>query len=142
MQYLYPVDIRTDEDGRHVVLFPDLPECMTDGADRAEALTEAIDALEESLAYRINDKLEIPAPSPHRGRPVVAPGAAIGAKAALYQAFTAAGISQAELARRLGVDRSEIRRLLSPRHGSSIERLNDAVAQLDRRLVVGWRGAA
>lgn len=142
MQYLYPVDISTDEDGRHLVLFPDLPECMTDGADRAEALTEAIDALEASLAYRINYKLEIPAPSPHRGRPVVAPGAAIAAKAALYQALTAAGISQAKLARRLGVDRSEIRRLLSPRHGSSIERLNDAVARLDRRLVVGWRGAA
>lgn len=142
MQYLYPVDIRIDEDGRHVVLFPDLPECMTDGASRDEALTEAIDALEESLAYRINYKKEIPPPSPHRGRPVVAPGAAIAAKAALYQAFGAAGISQAELARRLGVDRSEIRRLLSPRHGSSIERLNDAVAQLDRRIVVGWRGAA
>ena len=35
----------------------------------------------------------------------MAPGAAIAAKAALYQALTAAGISQAELARRLGVER-------------------------------------
>ena len=142
MDYLYPIDISIDEDGRHLVMFPDLPECMTDGASRAEALTEAIDALEASLAYRISYKLDIPPPSPRRGRPVVAPGAAIATKAALYQALTAADISKAELARRMGIDRSEIQRLLDPRHGSSIERLNDAIILLDRRLVVGWRGAA
>ena len=142
MDYLYPVDISLDEDGRHLVLYPDFPECATDGATRAEALTEAIDALEEALAWRINYKKEIPAPSPRRGRPAVMPGARIAAKVALYQALAAAGISRIELARRLGVDKTEVRRLLDPRHGSSLDRLDQAVRAAGQRLQVGLRGGA
>ncbi len=141
MDYLYPVDIRIDEDGRHVVNFPDLPECHTDGASREEALIEASDALEEAIAGRIYHREEIPAASPRRGRPVVAPGARIAAKAALYQAFRDAGVSKTELARRLGVDHREARRLLDPRHPSSLDRLDRAVTALDRRLIVGLRAA-
>ncbi len=141
MDYLYPVAIRIDEDGRHVVNFPDLPECITDGATRAEALTEAVDALEVVLTYRIRHKKDIPAPAPRRRRPVVAPGVRIAAKAALYQAFRDAGVTKTELARRLGVDHREARRLLDPRHPSSLDRLAQAVAALDQRLVVGLRAA-
>ena len=142
MDYIYPVDITIDEGGWHLVTFPDFPECATDGVTRGEALTEAVDVLEEGLAYRINRKKDIPVPSPRRGRPVVAPGARIAAKTALYQAFRAAGITKTELARRLGVDQREARRLLDPRHGSSLDRLDEAVNALDKRLVVGLRDVA
>ena len=142
MDYLYPVDVSIDEEGFHLVIFPDFPECATDGKTRAEALLEAADALEEAIAGRIFDKEDFRVASPTQGRPVVAPGARIAAKAALYEAFRAAGISKAELARRLGVDKREVHRLLDPRHGSSLDRLDQAVRALDRRLVIGWRGAA
>ncbi len=142
MDYLYPVDIRIDEDGRHVVHIRDLPECHTDGATRAEALTEAVDALEAALAVRITHKEEIPVPSPRRGRPAVMPGARIAAKVALYQALATAGISRYQLARRMGVDKSEVRRLLDPRHGSSLDRLDQAVRAAGQRLQVGLRGGA
>ncbi len=142
MDYLYPVDVSIDEEGFHLVIFPDLPECATDGKTRAEALREASDALEEAIAGRIYHKEDIPVASPRRGRPVVVPGARIAAKAALYEAFRAAAISKAELARRLDVDKREVHRLLDPRHGSSLDRLDEAVRALDRRLVIGWRGAA
>ena len=72
----------------------------------------------------------------------MAPGARIAAKVALYQAFREAGISKSELARRLGVDHREARRLLDPRHGSSLDRLDEAVTALDKRLVVSLRDAA
>ncbi len=142
MDYLYPVDVSIDEKGWHLVIFPDLPGCATDGRTRREALDQAVDALEEGLAVRILCGEEIPVVSPRRGRPVVAPGARIAAKAALYEAFRAAEISKAELARRLGVDKREVHRLLDPRHGTSLDRLDQAVRALDRRLVIGWRGAA
>ncbi len=140
--YLYPVDVSIDEEGWHLVVFPDLPGCATDGRTRRDALAQAIDALEEGLAVRIHYGEEIPVASSRRGRPVVAPGARIAAKAALYEAFRAAGISKAELARRLGVDKREVHRLLDPRHGTSLDPLDQAVRALDRRLVIGWRGAA
>lgn len=140
--YLYPVDVSIDEEGWHLVVFPDLPGCATDGRTRRDALAQAIDALEEGLAVRIHYGEDVPVASPSRGRPVVAPGARIAAKAALYEAFREAGISKAELARRLGVDKREVHRLLDPRHGSSLDRLDQAVRALDRRLIVGWRGAA
>ncbi len=38
MDYIYPVDISIDEDGRHMVLYPDYPEFATDGETRDEAL--------------------------------------------------------------------------------------------------------
>ncbi len=142
MDYVYPVDVSIDEAGFHLVVFPDLPGCATDGRSRREALAEAVDALEEGLAFRIHHKQDIPVPSPRRGRPVVAPGARIAAKTALYQAFRAAGITKTELARRLGVDPREARRLLDPRHGSSLDRLDEAVNALDKRLVVGLRDVA
>ncbi len=141
MDYFYPVDIRIDEDGRHVVNIRDLPECHTDGATRAEALTQAVDALEAALAVRITRKEEIPAASPRRGRPAVMPGARIAAKVALYQALAAAGVSRIELARRMGVDKTEVRRLLDPRHASSLDRLDQAVTALSHRLTIGLRAA-
>ena len=107
MDYLYPVDVSIDEEGFHLVIFPDFPECATDGKTRAEALREAADALEEAIAGRIFDKEDFPVASPPRGRPVVSPGARIAAKAALYEAFRAAAISKAELARRLDVDKRD-----------------------------------
>ncbi len=141
MDYLYPVDIRIDEDGRHVVNFPDLPECHTDGASRAEALIEASDALEEALAGRIFPKEDIPAASPRRGRPMVAPGARIAAKTALYQALREAGVTKAELARRLNVHHREVRRILDPAHPTSLDRLDQAVTALRHRLTIGLRAA-
>ena len=142
MDYVYPVDISIDEAGFHLVVFPDLPGCATDGRSRREALAEAVDALEEGLAFHIHHRRDIPVPSPRRGRPVVAPGARIAAKTALYQAFRAAGSTKTELARRLGADPREARRLLDPRHGSSLDRLDEAVNALDKRLVVGLRDVA
>ena len=46
----YPAELSTDRDGRVLVQFPDIPEALTDGADRAEALREAKDCLEEAVA--------------------------------------------------------------------------------------------
>ena len=141
-RFTYPVDLSTDEAGYVVALFPDLPEAMTNGTHRAEALSEAANCLEEALAGRIRRGDDIPAPSAARGRPRVAPGALISAKAALHLVLREAGMSKVALARRLRCDEAVVRRMLDPRHKSKIERIEAALAVLGKRLVVGVHDAA
>lgn len=134
--FAYPVDLAADEDGRVVARMVDVVGAVTDGADRAEALKEAQDALEEALCAVMSAREDIPPPSPARGRPTVAPGTLISAKIALYEAMAEAGISNVELGRRMGLAENEIRRCLDPRHKTKVDRLDDALAALGRRLIV------
>jgi hypothetical protein len=45
---MFPARLEPDEEGRLVVHFPDLPDALTDCADEAEALAEAVDCLSEA----------------------------------------------------------------------------------------------
>ena len=54
----------------------------------------------------------------------------------MYEAKREVGIGNVELGRRLGVAENEIRRCLDPRHATKINRLEDALATLGRRLIV------
>ena len=45
MIYMYPCQLSPDEDGGLVVGIPDVPEAITSGGDRAEALAMAEDTL-------------------------------------------------------------------------------------------------
>ena len=100
-----PVDV---EPGEAEVIF--LPRCATNGQTVAEAVTEAADALKEAVAHRIVQGLEIPAPSRlKKGQRAVPLSAQMSAKAALYLALRAAGLSKSALARRPGVGEAEVR---------------------------------
>ena len=72
----------------------------------------------------------------------MAPGAVIAAKAALYAARREAGITNVALAKRIGCQETEVRRLLNPRYGSGIGRIEKALAALGKRLFVESRDAA
>ena len=65
----------------------------------------------------------------------VAPG--VAAKLAVLESFIAAGITKSELARRLGRDEKEVRRILDPRHATKLPALTAALRALGKRLVVG-----
>ena len=71
--------------------------------------------------------------------PVPAP---MAAKAALYLAMREAKISNVELARRLGCDEKEVRRMLNPRHATKLPRIQAALEILGKRLVLGMEEAA
>jgi len=137
-EYAYSVVLTPDEeDGGFVVTCPDLPEAVTQGEDRADALEQAADAIEEAVAGRLRRGDEIPAPSlpcGHAG--VVALRSVMAAKAALTLAMREANLSQTALAARLGCDEKEVRRLLDPRHPSKMPRLERALRTLGKGLVV------
>jgi len=140
--YAYPVRLTPDED-TVMVTFPDFPEAGTYGADRAEALVQAADALLSTVATRMTLREDIPRPSRlKRGQVLVALPTLAAAKVALYQALRRDGVSMAELARRVPCDFRQVSRLLDINHRSRLDQLDAAFAALGKRLVVEVRDAA
>jgi antitoxin HicB len=138
----YAVLTRPAKGGGYVVTGRDLPELITQGDRLEHALAEAVDAMDEAIAARMDDGEDLPAATASRkGEYIVTPSAELGAKAALYLAMREAGISKAELARRLRVDEKEVRRLLDTRHPSSLPRMDEAIPYLGKRLVLSLRPA-
>jgi antitoxin HicB len=142
-QFIYPADGERDEAGYFLVTFPDFPEAGTDGETLEEALAEAADCLAEAVAGRIARTEKIPKASrKQKGQYAIAIPAQIAAKAALYLAMKEAGIDKSDLARRLGRDLKEVRRLLDPKQPSKIRRIEEALAAIGQELVVGVQASA
>ena len=66
----------------------------------------------------------------------------MAAKAALYMAMKEAGIANVQLARKLGCDEKEVRRILDPSHPTKLPRIQEALDVLGKRLVLGVEEAA
>ena len=140
-RFEYAVMLKHDGEG-FVVTCRDLPALITQGDDEAGTLREAADAMDEVFAVYMKQGLAFPAPSKaKRGERMVAPPAETIAKAALYTAMGEAGISKIQLARQLGVDEKEVRRLLDPHYGSKLPRIAEAISLLGKKLVIGLEPA-
>ena len=141
--FAYPAVFKRDEDGRLLVSFPDFPAAHTDGADANEAMEEAIDCLGSVIAFAMADKAEVPKPSrlKRRQRLVPVPLWIVG-KLALYWAIRDMGISQSELARRLNVRETAVRRMLDPNHSTRTENMQAALEALGKRFFTAYDDAA
>lgn len=138
-----PARFTTGKDGRVLVEFVDLPHVATDGEDEREALEEAIDALGSDLSIRLSRREDIPTPSPlKRGQHQVPVPLWLAPKLALYLAMREQGVSNSELARRLGVHERVIRRMLDPRHATRPEKIQAALAVLGQQMTAEVRDAA
>lgn len=141
-RFEYAVTLKASEEGGFIATCRDLPQLVTQGDDLAHALAEAADAMDEVFAAYMQGGLRFPDPSKARkGESLVSPPAETRAKAALYVAMTEAGISKVQLAKRLGVDEKEVRRLLDPHYGSKLPRIAQAISLLGHRLVIGLEPA-
>lgn len=141
--YDYPADIEQDCNGRYVIAFPDFGWGATDGATRDEALAEAKDLLRELIAATMREGNDLPKPSrASKRRPLIVPPLPIVLKAALYDAWRLAGISQRRLARDLDVAESEVRRMLNPDHATKAATIDRALRWLGRRVTVTISKAA
>ena len=141
--YSYPAEIKLDEDGRHVVSFPDFGWSATDGATLGEAQAKARDLLRELIACTMQEARDLPEPSAPSGRRVlVVPPVRTALKAAFYEAFRGTGLSRRGLNRRLGVAESDARRMLNPDHATRTTAIDRALRRLGRRVIVSVDKAA
>jgi antitoxin HicB len=137
-RFQYAVLLTPAEEGGYVVTCRDLPELVTQGESVEDALEQASDAMDEVFAAYLTEGLDFPDPTKAKRRErMVAPPPETVAKAALYVAMRRAGISKVQLAKRLGVDEKEVRRLLDPHYGSKLPRIAKAISVLGQRLVIG-----
>jgi len=130
----YPV-LFTPEGKGFVVTVPDIPEVVTEGDSVQEATEYAIDAIELILAEYMRRRAEIPRASKRRGRHIrIELPLLTQAKLSLYSAMLASGVRKADLARRLGVSKPQVERLLDLSHGWRLEQIEQAFRALKKRL--------
>jgi antitoxin HicB len=132
----YPAQLEAEGDGGYVVTFPDFGVGATQGDSFDEAMAQAADLLETMVANYMAEGWELPAPSAPAGRPLVRLAPLVAAKAEVYRAMRAAGVSKAELARRVGISPQQAQRLFDIHHASRLDQIDAALAALGRRLVV------
>jgi antitoxin HicB len=106
-------------------------------------VNEAADCLGSYLAMLIAHRKAIPEPSTAKGkRRLISVPLWIAPKLALYRALQEQGISNSELARRLGVSETIARRMLNPDHATKSARLEEALRAVGKRLLVAVDDAA
>jgi len=139
----YPVKLSRDTNDTTRVDVPDVPEAHTFGEDEDEALMLAVDAIETALSMYIDDRRDIPVPSPmKRGMRAVKLPALTEAKLALYATMRASKVGKAEMARRLNCHLPQIDRLLDLTHDSRLDQLEAAFRALGKQLSVQISEAA
>ena len=132
------------DEGGFVITFPDFCWGVTQGDDEEEGQQIAVDA----LAMIVNDYIErgerIPTPLNVRGRKyrAIRLPAIQEAKTLLYQAFTDSGLRKAELARRLGIAKTNVDRLFDLHHHTRLDQLEAAFRALGKELTINVRDAA
>jgi antitoxin HicB len=141
---MYPASVLREENGRgFYVRFKDLPEALTGGDDLEDSLEQASDCLAEALAGRIRRGAAIPAPSSlKRGQHPIGVPLYLAPKLALYLAMREQAIRNTELAGRLGVSETVVRRMLDPKHNTKPEKIQAALNALGKRIVVSFEDAA
>ncbi len=134
MRYEYLVHLTEDGDGLTVTA-PDVPELVTCGDTREEALERAQDALVTALSFYVDEGKPLPLPRASAGTIVSVP-LLEATKLALHEAMLVAKISNVELGRRMGLGENSIRRLRDPLHRSHVGQVEAALRALGRRVVL------
>jgi antitoxin HicB len=139
MQYAFPCNIIPDESEGgwgFIVSFPDIPFAHTGGKTFKESIILAEDCLVVALSAYIFRQEELPTPSPFQdGQELLTVQPVIAAQLDLYTAMREQGISQADLAERLGISSAAAEKLLSLDYCTPLSQVNQAL------LAVGGRPA-
>lgn len=133
----YPAQFTPSSEGGFVVTFRDIPEAITQGDTESEALDMAVDALVTAMDFYFEDRRQVPPPSsPQDGERLVELPPSIAAKVLLLNELLVAGISNAELARRLHTRPQDVQRIVNLEHPTKIDTIAKAMQALGKRLEV------
>ncbi len=132
----YPALLTAHESG-FMVTFRDIPEAITEGATFEEALAMAQDALCSAMEFYTEDNRAVPMPSKiQEGEYLVSLPPSVWAKVLLLNEMLAQEVSQAELAKRMGIIPQKVTRLVDLSHATKIDTLAQAFDKLGKHLQV------
>ena len=124
-------------EGRHwLVEFPDCPGCQTFGESKNEALEMAADCLAGWLASTLKhgELPRVPRSRTGRGMVPVPVPARLAAIVTIRLRRAELGLTQKQLAARLGVSQQQVAKLEDPDTNSSLESIEKAMQALGIRL--------
>ncbi len=128
----YSAKFAPDPDGGFVIEFPDFGWGVSQGDDEQDGRRTATDLLTTMVQEHIRTGKKLPKPGKHHGqkyRRIRLP-ASQGMKAELYLALRSSGMKRAQLARRIGISRDDVDRLLDLSRPARVEQLEAAFAAL------------
>lgn len=136
MAWIYGAKIAKDGDD-FAVTVRDLPEVMTFGATMDEARDLGLDAIAAVVAHRIEKGKELAIPSAlERDEEAMSLPLQTAAKASIYIAWRKSGLTKREVAKRMNVGETEVRRILDPRHGTRLDALEAAAKAVGARITL------
>jgi antitoxin HicB len=131
----YPLKVHKEKDGGCWLSFPDIPRCYTNGDSVEDAMKHALDAIETGLDYYFDNYVPIPLPSPaKRGQKFIELPPPVAAKVLLHNEMVRQKVRPIDLARKMGIPRQELTRVLNLKHNTKIETTARALAALGKRL--------
>ena len=133
MQYIAKL---TREGSRWLIDFPDCPGCQTFGDSRAEALAMAAEALEGWLETHLEYGDVPPRPKARRGGVPIDVSAGLDVAIQLRWLRDELGLSQAELAKQIGVSQQQIAKLEKPTSNPTIRTLVELTEKLGSRVLI------
>ena len=130
--------------GGFVVTFPGLEHGATQGETLEEAREMATDLLRCIIGELMRRDEPLPRLVKHRGRNYhfISLPALESAKAAFYSAFRASGIKKAELARRIGIPKTNVERIFDLGHHSRLDQIEAAFRAIGKKIEVKISDAA
>ena len=136
MMLRYRLRLEPDDNGTILVTSPDIP-IVTYGVGETEALRNAVDAINTIIESMMKARDDIPMPLESASDdPFYDVPLQTELKIRLHQALRAAGLTRADLVRRLGWDRESVDRLFRLAHQSKIEQIEQAFAALGKLVVI------
>lgn len=132
----FPITLTPDEkDGGFLVTFADIPEAITQGDTKEEALEMGLAALETALGFYFEGRRAVPTPSqPKKGQDCVALPASLSAKVLLLNEMVRQNVRPADLARKMGTSPQNITRLTDLDRVTRIDGIEAALRALGRSL--------
>jgi antitoxin HicB len=126
------------------IVFPDLSWGVSQGESEEDGREMALDLLRTMLAGHIRRGEEIPRPKAYRGARyrLIALPALEAAKVELYRVFRSSGMRKSDLARALGISKTNIDRLFALDRKSRLDQIEAAFAALGKRVEIEVRDAA
>lgn len=132
----YPANI-TKGDQAFVVTFRDIPQAITQGYTYDEAIEMAEDALLTAMDFYFEDNRPVPSPSqPQKDEVLITLPVSASTKVMLLNLLLEEHVSQAELAKRMGIRPQQVTRIVNLEHTTKIDTVEQAFKALGKKLSI------